>query len=106
MDVSILNKKISEAIRATEELIQFLHDSEISKWKNAYSDVLVLLEAGDAKGAIHLEKQNRQSGPGSMSDLILDNEKEFYALWGRQGKSISNIRLYIEYEADRKSVYS
>jgi hypothetical protein len=106
MDESILNTKVSEAIRATKELIQFLHENGISKWEVAYSDILNLLEAGDANGAIHLEKQNRYSGPGSMSDLILDNQKEFDVLWGRQGKSISNIRLFVEFEADRKSVYS
>lgn len=44
-------------------------------------------------------------GPGSLSDFMLENQAEFDVLRARQDKSISNMRMYIEYGVNRARLY-
>lgn len=107
MERSVLNKKIMEARRATSELVDFMNANDLQGWAKKFSELEAFLETGDTESAINFRKNlNYAHGPGSLSDLYVDDQKSFDRLLGLVEKGIGNIRMYIEYDVDRGSIYA
>lgn len=102
-DPVILHRKFVEATEATKAFAQFLSEVQFGDWASRFNSLLEYLANKDAKGALHLQKTFRFAGPGSLSDVMIERQQELDQLWGAQSRAMSNLRLYIEYGADRAS---
>lgn len=102
-DPAILHRKFVEATEATRAFAHFLTEVQLGGWAGRFNTLSEYLAREDANGALHLQKTFRFNGPGSLSDVLIERQQEFDRLWGAQSRAMSNLRLYIEYGADRKS---
>jgi len=102
-DPVVLRRKFVEAAEATKAFAQFLSEVQLGGWASRLNNLLEYLANEDAKGALHLQQTFRFGGPGSLSDVMIERQQEFDHLWGAQSRTMSNLRLYIEYGTDRAS---
>jgi hypothetical protein len=104
-DPQKLKQKVQNAIEVSRAFVAYLEEIGLQCWAERFTSVVQLLEAQDVHGALHLLKQHKRFvGPGSLSDVMLDDQQIFYRLWGAQSRSMENLRLYIEYGTDRPPV--
>lgn len=103
-DPAILESKVRNAAEVTRAFSAFLEGVKLLGWAQRFVRIAERLEAQDVSGALHLQKQERFNGPGSLSDVMLDDQQVFDRLWGAQSRTMGNLRLYVDYGKDRPPV--
>jgi hypothetical protein len=108
-----LEEKKGNAIAVHEDLVRFLYDHGLSRWPQYFVEIIQALKAAEFDEAISLDKAIPRSNMGSFGDFNVkgvDEETDgdalakFLFLSGAQRKSITNIRVYREYELDHALV--
>jgi hypothetical protein len=100
----LLPAKVRNAIEATKAFVTVLESEGFSSWGQRFRDIQTALEAGDTKTAIHLLGTTRHGGMGSLSDIMVADQRRFDRTWDNCSKAIGNVRLYLTYGFDRPEV--
>lgn len=110
MDDVLLQSKRDNAIVILEQLIAFLDAHDLGGWSPRLREIIDALHCNKDRAAIAIEKAIPRANMGSFGDFYIngiddesdgDAEQRFLKLNGAAGKSIANIRLYLDYEMNR-----
>ena len=108
-----LEEKRCNAIAVHEDLVRFLNDHGLSRWPQYFVEIIEALKAAAFDKAISLDKAIPRANMGSFGDFNIKGVNEetdrdalakFLFLSGAQRKTITNIRVYREYELDHALV--
>ena len=108
MDTKI-QTKAQNAIEACDLLAEFLDTHGLGSWSPRFRDISEALKIDDYNKAIRLEKEIPRGGMGSFGDFYVDAksgeeeweaQSKFIFLSGSQSKTITNLRVYFEYNKD------
>jgi hypothetical protein len=103
-DRDSLEAKLQDATAATGTFVAVLEAEGFSAWAERFKRIQAALEAGDTKTALHLFRNTRHAGMGSLSDVMVENQARFDQSWGKCGRAMDNLRVFLEYGIDRAPI--
>ena len=77
-----MKAEIFEAIAAASDFTLVLKKDRQNGWVSKFLEIVRLLEKGEVNVSVHEQQQFSYADPGSLSDIIAEDETSFSRSWG------------------------